>query len=232
MQQGIGAARGAAANVGVEDAMARPPQELEWLRRAIDCVDYAMVCIAPDQRVCAANRAAREELAEASHPLQLLGSTLRPRLAADVGRLQRAMHEAQTQGKRRLLMLGSAPSPLSVAVLPLGSEDGVAPGVAPAGTGRVGMLLVFGKRRLCESLSTDWFARERGLTWAETRVLQGLTSGLRPIEIAQRQGVALSTVRSQVRSLRAKTGAASIGALLGQVSSLPPMLNTLRCTGP
>jgi DNA-binding CsgD family transcriptional regulator len=94
------------------------------------------------------------------------------------------------------------------------------------------VLLVFGKRRLCESLSTDWFARERGLTWAETRVLQGLTSGLRPIEIAQRQGVALSTVRSQVRSLRAKTGAASIGALLGQVSSLPPMLNTLRCTGP
>ena len=208
------------------------PQELEWLRRAIDCVDYAMVCIGPDQRVCSANRAAREELAQAAHPLQLLGTTLRPRLPGDVTRLQRAMQEAQAQGKRRLLMLGSAPSPLSVAVLPLApDEEPSAPGV-PASPQATGVLLVFGKRRLCESLSTDWFARERGLTWAETRVLQGLTSGLRPMEIAQRQGVALSTVRSQVRSLRAKTGAASIGALLGQVSSLPPMLNTLRCTGP
>lgn len=206
------------------------PQELEWLRRAIDCVDYAMVCIGPDQRVCAANRAAREELAQDAHPLQLHGTALRARLAADVGRLQRAMHEAHQQGKRRLLMLGSAPSPLSVAVLPLVADES-APSGAPAAPPGAGVLLVFGKRRLCESLSTDWFARERGLTWAETRVLQGLTSGLRPIEIAQRQGVALSTVRSQVRSLRAKTGAASIGALLGQVSSLPPMLNTLRCVG-
>jgi hypothetical protein len=45
-------------------------------------------------------------------------------------------------------MLGTAPSPLSVAVLPLGVDDGAAPDAAPPGSGRVGELLVFGKRRL------------------------------------------------------------------------------------
>ena len=42
------------------------------------------------------------------------------------------------------------------------------------------------------------------------------------------QGVALSTVRTQINSIRAKTGAASIRALVRQVAVLPPLVSALR----
>jgi len=58
--------------------------------------------------------------------------------------------------------------------------------------------------------------------------LAGLCEGLHPRELAQRHGVSLTTVRSQIGSLRAKTGAGSIRNLVRQVSLLPPMRNSLR----
>lgn len=197
-----------------------------WLRRSLDCVDYPMICVAGDRTVLVANRAALGELADATHPLQLAAGQLKGREGADVAALQRAMRDAQVLGLRRLVVLGRGAAAVSIAVLPLaGHDDGDAGGRDAA------VLLVLGKRKLCESLSADWFARERGLTGAETRVLQGLCTGLKPSEIAARQGVALSTVRTQVRSLRSKTGTPSIRELLRQVSTLPPMLNVLRCVG-
>lgn len=192
-----------------------------WLRGSLDCVDYPMLCIAADHSVLIANRAARGELADPAHPLRLTGGYVSVRVAADASPLHRALRDAQTLGLRRLVVLGEAASQISVAVVPVG-EDGL-------DAGETAVLLMFGKRRLCESLSADWFARERGLTGAESRVLQSLSNGLRPKEIAQRQGVAVSTVRTHVRSLRSKTGAQSIRELLRQVSTLPPMLNSLRC---
>lgn len=202
----------------------RRAQELHWLRRSLDCVDYPMVCVDADRAVLMANRAALGELSDQSHPLQLAGSVLKAREGCDVAALQRAMHDALLLGLRRLVQIGQGGARLSVAVVPLDGDNAAeADGSA--------VLLMFGKRRLCESLSADWFARERGLTGAEARVLQGLSAGMTPTEIARRQGVALSTVRTQVRSLRAKTGAPSIRELLRQVSTLPPMLNVLRCMG-
>ncbi len=190
-----------------------------WLRSSLDCVDYPMLCIAADHSVLIANRAARSELADPAHPLRLSGGFVSVRVATDAPRLQRALRDAQALGLRRLVVLGALASQISVAVVPVG-EDGL-------DAGETAVLLMFGKRRLCESLSADWFARERGLTGAESRVLQGLSSGLRPKEIAQRQGVAVSTVRTHLRSLRGKTGAPSIRALIHQVSVLPPIVARL-----
>jgi DNA-binding CsgD family transcriptional regulator len=51
---------------------------------------------------------------------------------------------------------------------------------------------------------------------------------VRPTLIAQTQGVAVSTVRTQIGSIRAKTGAASISALVRQVAVLPPLVGALR----
>jgi DNA-binding CsgD family transcriptional regulator len=61
------------------------------------------------------------------------------------------------------------------------------------------------------------------LTSAETAVLQALCAGLDPMEIARHNGVAVCTVRSQIGSVRAKTGAASIRELLCRIAALPPM---------
>ena len=89
-------------------------------------------------------------------------------------------------------------------------------------------LLVLGKRQVCEQLSVQSFARSVNLTPAETRVLEQLCRGVRPTTIARQHGVAVSTVRTQIGSIRAKTGAASISELVRQVAVLPPMVNALR----
>jgi DNA-binding CsgD family transcriptional regulator len=77
-------------------------------------------------------------------------------------------------------------------------------------------------------LSAHWFARSHGLTPAETRVLAALCDGLAPSVIAQAQSVAMSTVRSQIGAIRAKTGAPSIRALVRQIAVLPPLVGALR----
>ena len=87
---------------------------------------------------------------------------------------------------------------------------------------------MLGKRQVCEPLSVQGYARSMHLTPAETRVLELLCSGVRPTQIAHQQNVAVSTVRTQIGSIRNKTGAASISDLVRQVAVLPPMLNVLR----
>lgn len=88
-------------------------------------------------------------------------------------------------------------------------------------------LLVMGKRLVCQPFSVDGFSRWRALTPAETRVLEGLCQGLHPRQLAGLRGVSLATVRSQIRNIRSKTGAGSIGDLVRQVLVLPPMLSSL-----
>lgn len=60
----------------------------------------------------------------------------------------------------------------------------------------------------CETpLDLSEVARFFGLTEAETRVASGIAAGLTPAEFAAKVGVSLETVRSQLRSVFAKTGA-------------------------
>jgi DNA-binding CsgD family transcriptional regulator len=82
---------------------------------------------------------------------------------------------------------------------------------------------VLEKRQVCGQLSVQGFARCHGLTSAETAVLQALCDGLDPMEIARHNGVAVCTVRSQIGSVRAKTGAGSIRELLSRIAALPPL---------
>jgi DNA-binding CsgD family transcriptional regulator len=86
------------------------------------------------------------------------------------------------------------------------------------------VLLMLGKRRVCEALSVDAYARSHGLTLAEARVLERLASGEAPCQAAQVLGVAISTVRTQIGQIRQKTGARSIRALLREIATLPPLM--------
>jgi DNA-binding CsgD family transcriptional regulator len=183
----------------------------------LDEVDYGMLLVADDMLVLHANHVARAEL-DAEHPLQLLGAALRVRHPQDVAPLREALAAARERGLRRLLSLGAGEHRLSLAVVPL-----------PAAAGDETLtLLMFGKRRVCETLSTHWFAREHGLTPAEARVLTGLCDGQPPVQIARQQGVAISTVRAQIGAIRIKTGSASISALVRQLAVLPPLVGVLR----
>jgi DNA-binding CsgD family transcriptional regulator len=189
--------------------------DARWLGLMLDEVDYGMVLLDEHARVLHANHAARAEC-EAGHPLRLLDREIHARLPEHVAPLHDALAGAR-RGQRKLLALGEAHHPVSVAVIPLG------------GFGEGGAtLLMMGRRQVCERLSVQGFARCQALTPAETRVLEGLCDGLHPREVARQHGITLATVRSQICSMRAKTGAQSIRDLVRQVSVLPPMLSRLR----
>lgn len=205
------------------DAAALPrPTATPWLALMLDEVDYGMLLLAEDASVLHANHAARSEL-DALHPLQLLGGELRVARPQDLLPLREALAGARQRGLRRLISLGAGEHCVSVAVVPLAAQAGASGESAASLT-----LLMLGKRQAYKALSAHWFARGHGLTPAEARVLAALCEGRRPSEIAAAQGVALSTVRTQIGSTRAKTGAQSIRALVQQVVVLPPLVGALR----
>jgi DNA-binding CsgD family transcriptional regulator len=187
-----------------------------WLIGMLDEIDYGMLLVTADAQVSYLNHAARMEL-DGQHPLQMLGQALRVHRPQDVAPLYDALAAAQ-RGLRRLVMLGEGAHRVSVSVVPLPG----APGASAA------TLLVLGKRQVCEQLSVQGYARSVHLTPAETRVLELLCQGVRPTDIALQLGVAVSTVRTQIGSVRGKTGAASIRELVRQVAVLPPLVGALR----
>ena len=200
----------------------RTNQMQSWFAAMLDQIDYPMLLVTATAQVLHANQVACGEL-DATHPLQLLGDELRVSEPSDLLPLREALQAAEQRGLRRLLQLGrSSGQAVSVAVVPMPALEGQASRA---------VLLVLGKREVCEALSAEWFARVHGLTMAETQVLKCLCAGFTPGEIKAQQGVAISTVRSQISAIRAKTGAQSIRALVRQVAVLPPLVNALRGLG-
>lgn len=191
------------------------------LAHLLDEVDYGMLLLSADMQVLYRNHAARIEL-DGQHPLQVVGDGLRTLRTLDVVPLSEALAGAQ-RGLRRLIVLGEGEHQVTVSVVPLSS-------VAEHGAvqRRTQTLLVLGKRQVCGRLSLQGFARCANLTPAETRVLELLCSGVRPGQISKLQNVAVSTVRTQIGAIRAKTGTTSISALVRQVALLPPMVGALR----
>ena len=191
-----------------------------WLAATLDELDYGVLLLHGDAQILHANHAARSELDE-HHPLQLLGHQLRVRRALDVAPLHDALCGAAVRGLRKLLTLGDGAHRVSVSVVPLPSHG-------EQGRRDPVVLVILGKRQVCEVLSVQGFARGHGLSAAESRVLALLCHGTPPAEIAAQSGVAISTVRTQIGNIRIKTGAGSIRALVRQVAVLPPLMGVLR----
>ena len=195
------------------------PGVAQRLSRLLDVVPYGMLLVHDDGQVLFSNQAARYELDE-SHPLQLMGRQIKVRRPQDVAPLREAIANAARRGLQRMVTLGDT------------DTETVTIAVAPAGDALPGhaadVMLVFGKRQICENLSADAFARCYHLTDAEARVLRQLCSGRKPTAIALQQGVAISTVRTQIIGIRQKTGARDINALVQQVAKLPPLMLALR----
>jgi DNA-binding CsgD family transcriptional regulator len=189
-----------------------------WIAAALEEIDYGLVLLDADGTIAHINHSARAEL-DSGHPLQLQQHTLRARLLHDATPLQEALAAARLRGLRRLLSLGEGGRRVSVSIVPLTGADT---------NNRFATLLMFGKRSVSESLSLQGFARCHGLTAAETRILSGLCRGEPPNRIAQQVGVAISTVRTQIGSIRQKTGAQSIRDLMQQIAVLPPLMGVLR----
>jgi DNA-binding CsgD family transcriptional regulator len=188
-----------------------------WLAAALDEIDYGMLLVDDDLQLLHANHAARREL-DAAHPLMLQGRSLQARHPRDLPDLQLALDGA-LRGLRRMIALGEEGHEVTISVVPLPTIGADA---------RRATLVMLGRREVCGELAVQGFARTHGLTPGEARVLAALCRGVPPTEIADDHGVAISTVRSQIGSIRAKTGASSIRELVRQAAALPPLMTVLR----
>jgi len=188
----------------------------QWMSLVLEELDYGVLVLNAAGRVIHCNLAARRTLDD-EHPLQLSGKQVRAADPKDAAQLAEALRAAEQDGRRCLLRLGEGAAQANVVVVPLNRD------VAQAA-----VLLVLERRQLCGELAAQWFALRYGLTPTETEVLKALSAGARPNDVAERQGVAISTVRTQIQSIRAKSGADSIGELLRQLAMLPPLMSALR----
>ena len=214
--------------VGLVDCLAAIPDE----------IDYGMIVVNRDAAVQYRNRAAHRELLE-HRALSVVHGVLRVHDLREARAVEEAIHAAADRGLRRMLTLDGGQGPQSVAFVPIGPapafsdapSGATAPVAAPPLTSvrRSALVLVLlGKRGVCAPLSADVFARYHGLTNSETSVLSGLVQGHLPSTIARLHGVALSTVRTQLQSIRNKTGARRVQEIVARMASLPPLVTTLR----
>lgn len=180
----------------------------------MDELAHGVLIVDPTGRLLHANQAARHELARRRVVVGSLG--LGQALGAqDARQLQDALAKVAA-GKRSLVTVRPGEgAPLSLAVLPLG-------------TGRAGpsAALVFSRPAVCESLMLCFFARSHGLTSTEEHVLGILCQGYSAPQVAEQMDVAVSTVRSHVRSLCAKTRSSGVRELVNRVAVLPPVAPT------
>lgn len=183
----------------------------------IDELAYGVLVVDLGGSLLHANQAARHELSR-FRTLGLAGTHLQTRTEED----RKTLHEALgrvPEGKRNLISLTvQAGPPLTLAVLPLKDEKGL-----PASKAA----LLFARACVCESLMLRFFARSHGLTATEENVLSILCQGYSAPEIAHQMKVAVSTVRTHVRSLCAKTRSSGVRELVNRVAVLPPVAPAL-----
>ena len=184
---------------------------LGLLSMVIDQVDQGLALLDADARVLLTNQAFRRACSS-SGVVDLEQQRLRvPCEQRDA--LCRALQQARL-GRRTLLDLHCGDHRLWLATVPLGGG---------AAAGGPSVLVVLGRRQLCEQVSLALFASSHRLTSAEASVLANVCRGLCPEEIARSTQVAVSTVRSQISSIRQKTGTGSMGDLVRMLATLPPL---------
>jgi DNA-binding CsgD family transcriptional regulator len=183
------------------------------LSLVMDALAHGVVLATVKGQLLHANQAARHELAR-RQVLAVHEGRLHTADATQAKVLVQALAKAEA-GRRSLIALRcAARKRVSIAVVPLRTEAlQHTPSVA----------LVFSRASVCDAVMLCFFARTHGLTPSEEQVLGILCQGYSAPEIAQQLQLAVSTIRSHVRSMCAKTNSNGVRALVGQVAVLPPI---------
>jgi DNA-binding CsgD family transcriptional regulator len=198
-------------------ALKAPPSgvSLDILSLLMDELAYGIVIANLGGQVLHANQAAVSELAR-SRILGIQDNLLLACAHEDQRMFLEALARAG-EGKRSLIHLGGEGGKLTLALVPL-RNDPAAPRVA----------LLFARAAVYESLMLCFFARSHGLTATEEHVLGILCLGHSTPDIAKQMKVAVSTIRSHVRSLCAKTQSSGVRELVNRVAVLPPVAPAVR----
>lgn len=183
------------------------------LAALVDELSHGVLLTTLDARLVHANLVARHELVHGSAVGLWGGAFVQAcRLESD-RELQLAVGRS-AHGKRSLVYLDSMEgAALAVAVVPLKC----------AASDPARCAIMFSRHLACDSLMLGFFARRHRLTPAEEQVLLVLCEGRSAPQAARRLKVAVSTIRSHVRSICTKTRTRSVRELLLRVAVLPPL---------
>jgi DNA-binding CsgD family transcriptional regulator len=179
-------------------------------QQIVDQIDCGLIVCDAQGHMLHANRSAQRELHSAQ--ILILQDGVLCCRGPSANELAAAIKAAAGRGLRRLVNLQDSP-PLMVVVMPLDRLPGTDPMV----------LVMIGRRSLCTPLGLELLAVQHRLTWAEQRVLRAIVGGVAVRNIATDNGVAMSTVRTQVQSIRDKLGVGNIDALLLIEARIPPV---------
>ena len=145
---------------------------------------------------------------------------LKLKSVSDPGSLTQALDQAAT-GKRSLTRFKGAGGSTNLAAVPLKQQS-----AGPCD--RIALLL--SREETCEPTLFASFAQSHRLTRTEKQVLQLLCRCLSAPEIAIQMKVAVSTIRSHVRSLCVKTSSHGVRQLIHLVSALPQLAPTMAAS--
>lgn len=177
----------------------------------MDQIDCGLIVCDAHGHMLQANRAAQREL-EGGHILKLMEGVVRCR-GESSDELHAAIDAAARRGLRRLVCPREADTPMIV-VTPLAPD---------AADRRPLALVMLGRRTLCTPLGLELLAMQHRLTLAEQRVLRALVGGASVRDIALEHCVAVSTIRTQLQSMREKVGVSNIDKLLLTAARVPPV---------
>jgi DNA-binding CsgD family transcriptional regulator len=193
--------------------------ERSRMAEALDALRCAVVLASETGLVLHANRAA-EDMLRVGDPIQSVGGVLQATASVAAAELRAAIALAAKDesriGKTGLAIRLTAPParPLFAHVLPMGSGD-LRTIVQPTA-----VAAVFIGTSPDEQDGAEMMAAAFGLTPAETRVLAGLVRGRTLAETATALGIAVTTARTHLDTIFAKTGVsrqAELMLLAGQM---------------
>jgi DNA-binding CsgD family transcriptional regulator len=205
-----------------QEARAQPDEHDAVRGLAVALVDeVACGLIACDVRGALryANRSAREELAGA-RALKLVNDQVCCTSGSNT-HFHAALLEAAVHNRRQLITVGREADGVMLTVIPLQAHD----------VPKSSVLIMLGRRGPCSVLGLEMLSKAHGLTLAERRVLSGLLAHEAPRQIAVANGVSLSTVRTQIKSVREKMGVHNTEGLLIRAAEVPPISTAWRRFG-
>lgn len=208
----------------IRDATAKAQHDKGLHQAALDTLQRAVVIVDSNLQVQYHNAAAQRLLGEAREVLvrqgrlMLVDSHLQQQLAR---RVRDACQPTSPVGSAGLYLFdGDGRPSVELSVAPLKAEAAADVSVAPRPAAMVLLRRTF--------QVSEWPAhacRPFSLSAAEMAVASSLAEGLTPHEMAERSGTKISTVRTQIRSVLAKTGTRRVTEVAALFSSMESPLH-------
>ena len=187
----------------VKDRLAKAAVRADLLLETMDRLPFGVLLLSRDLSIVEASASARATLADGDG-VHASGGRLGFRHASDAQAFARTLegHRVARSVSEGIVVVRRASGRPSLTVLAMPLQEPRDEWMQP--TARYLVLIFDGSRQAVPSL--DVLRRNHGLTPGEARLAVGLASGSSISDIADRRSVSVQTLRSQLKSVFAKTG--------------------------